>query len=122
MKMDFDSLDEAGMMMGSGDISVIDDRAGIVDIVRQRLEFLGGESCGKCTPCREGLFALKNTLTRICDGQGKEEDIEFLEETAKTVKEASLCQFGGTAANPVLTTLKHFREEYEACISNKGGK
>lgn len=118
MKMDFDSLSEAGMMLGSGDINVIDDRASLVEVVRQRLEFLAGESCGKCTPCREGLFALKNTLARICGGEGKEEDIGFLEETAKTVKDASLCQFGGTAPNPVLTTLQYFREEYEAHIRN----
>jgi NADH-quinone oxidoreductase subunit F len=107
------------MMMGSGDITVIDDRASLVEVVLHSLEFLAGESCGKCTPCREGLFALKNTLTRICGGEGKEWDIDFLEETAKTVKETSLCLFGGTAPNPVLTTLQYFREEYQTCIGNK---
>jgi NADH-quinone oxidoreductase subunit F len=119
IKMDFDSLKEAGMMMGSGDIAVIDDRTSIVEAVLRSVEFLAGESCGKCTPCREGLFALKNTLVRISGGEGKEEDIEFLEETAKMVKDTSLCQFGGTAPNPILTTLKYFREEYETQTGNK---
>lgn len=118
-KMDFDSLEEAGMMMGSGDIAVVDDRTSMVEAALRSLEFLAGKSCGKCTPCREGLFALKNTLARISSGEGKPEDIEFLEETAKMVKDASLCQFGGTAPNPVLTTLKYFREEYETEAGNK---
>jgi NADH:ubiquinone oxidoreductase subunit F (NADH-binding) len=119
IKMDFDSLSEAGMIMGTGDIAVIDERTSMVEAARRCLEFLAGESCGKCTPCREGLFALKNTLIRISSGEGKEEDIEFLEETAKTVKETSLCRFGGTAPNPVLTTLKYFREDYETQTRDK---
>jgi len=88
-------------------------------VARYFVEFLVDESCGKCTPCREGLFALLNTLNRICGGEGKEGDIEFLEETSKTVIDASLCQLGGSAPNPVLSTLRYFRDEYEEHINMK---
>lgn len=119
MKVDFDSLTEAGSMMGSGGMIVMNDRTCMVDVARYFVEFLVDESCGKCTPCREGLYALTNTLKRICSGEGKPGDIEFLEETSKTVIDASLCQLGGSAPNPVLSTLRYFREEYEEHINEK---
>jgi NADH:ubiquinone oxidoreductase subunit F (NADH-binding)/NADH:ubiquinone oxidoreductase subunit E len=119
MKVDFDSLTEAGSMMGSGGMIVMDDRTCMVDVARYFVEFLVDESCGKCTPCREGLYALANTLKRICSGEGKQGDIDFLEETSKTIIDASLCQLGGSAPNPVLSTLRYFREEYEEHIKEK---
>ncbi|MBI5241407.1 MAG: SLBB domain-containing protein [Elusimicrobia bacterium] len=119
MKVDFDSLTEAGSMMGSGGMIVMDDRTCMVDVARYFVDFLTDESCGKCTPCREGLHAMNETLQRICAGQGKAGDIEFLEEVAQTVNAASLCQLGGTAGNPVLSTLRYFRREYEEHIRQK---
>ncbi|MCP4180454.1 MAG: NADH-quinone oxidoreductase subunit F [bacterium] len=116
MKIDFDSLSEAGSMMGSGGLIVMDDKTCMVDVARYFTDFLVNESCGKCTPCREGLYALSNTLKRICEGKGKESDIEFLKELADTITEASLCQLGGSAANPVLSTILYFRDEYEEHI------
>ncbi len=116
MPVDFDSLTEAGSMMGSGGMIVMDDKTCMVDVARYFINFLVDESCGKCAPCREGLHALSNTLTRICNGQGAEGDIEFLEELSATVLEASLCQLGGSAPNPVLSTIRYFRHEYEEHI------
>ena len=104
MKMDFDSLGEAGMMMGSGDITVIDDRADLVEIVRQRLEFLSGESCGKCTPCREGLFALKNTLTRIFISSSAFDNIRTIVQQLILIREfffASKPDSGGARVNAI---------------------
>ncbi len=112
MPVDFDSLTEAGSMMGSGGMIVMDDRTCMVDVARYFIEFLIDESCGKCTPCREGLFALNKILSRICNGEGREEDIEQLKSLSETIKETSLCQLGGSAPNPVLSTLKYFEEEY----------
>ncbi|MDQ1350624.1 MAG: hypothetical protein QG657_926 [Acidobacteriota bacterium] len=119
LPLDFESLDEAGAMMGSGNILVMDDKTCIPEVVRSRVEFLAEESCGRCTPCREGLFALKNALNRICGGDGKENDIQFLEDVAKTIAETSLCNFGAVAANPVLSSLRYFKGEYEDHIKNK---
>jgi len=119
MKVDFDSLSEAGSMMGSGGMIVMDDKTCMVDVARYFVDFLIDESCGKCTACREGLWALSKTLERICSGKGKKDDIKFLEETSETISAASLCQLGGTAANPVLSTIKYFREEYEEHINNR---
>ncbi len=119
MKVDFDSLTEAGSMMGSGGMVVMDDKTCMVDVARYFIDFLVDESCGKCTPCREGLYALSRTLGRICNGQGREGDIEFLEQTAETVRAASLCQLGGSAPNPVLSTIRYFRDEYEEHIKQK---
>jgi len=116
MPVDFDSLTEAGSMMGSGGMIVMDDRTCMVDVARYFVHFLMDESCGKCTPCREGLFALNNVLTRICNGQGREDDLAFMEEIADTMAATSLCQLGATAANPVLSTIRYFREEYEEHI------
>jgi len=119
MPVDFDSLTELGSMMGSGGMIVMDDRTCMVDVARYFVDFLVDESCGKCTPCREGLYALSKILRRICDGQGQDSDLTLLEEICDTVKEASLCQLGGSAPNPVLSTLKYFRDEYEAHIREK---
>ncbi len=119
MKIDFDSLTEAGSMMGSGGMIVMNDRTCMVDVARYFVDFLVDESCGKCTPCREGLHALKNTLERLCKGEGKEGDIEFLEEVSGTIIDTSLCQLGGSAPNPVLSTLRYFREEYQEHIKEK---
>lgn len=119
LPMDFESLNEAGAMMGSGNIWVMDDKTCIPDVVCSRVEFLADESCGRCTPCREGLFALKNALNRICSGQGKENDIQFLDDVAKTISETSLCNFGAVAVKPVLSSLRYFKKEYEDHIKNK---
>ncbi|MCU0661085.1 MAG: SLBB domain-containing protein [Myxococcota bacterium] len=119
LKVDFDSLTEAGSMMGSGGMIVMDDRSCIVDVARYFINFLTDESCGKCTPCREGLFALNRTLTKICDGQGTPDDLAFLEELSQTVAAASLCQLGASAPNPVLSALRYFKAEFEAHINDK---
>jgi len=119
MPVDFDSLTEAGSMMGSGGMIVMDDQTCMVDVARYFVDFLVDESCGKCTPCREGLFALAETLGRICGGRGREGDVEFLEELSATVRDTSLCQLGGSAPNPVLSTLRYFRDEYLEHIRDK---
>ncbi|MBU1533872.1 4Fe-4S binding protein, partial [Myxococcota bacterium] len=109
----------AGSMMGSGGMIVMDDKTCMVDVARYFIDFLMDESCGKCTPCREGLHILHKILARITTGQGQEGDIELLEEVAATIGETSLCQLGATAPNPVLSTLKYFRSEYEEHILHK---
>lgn len=114
--MDFDRLKAAGSMIGSGGIIVMDDRSCMVEVARYYVNFLCGESCGKCTPCREGLRRMLEILTDICEGRGREEDIETLEMLAETMGDASLCALGKTAMNPVMTTLQNFRYEYEAHI------
>lgn len=119
MKVDFDSLSEVGSMMGSGGMIVMDENTCMVDVARYFIDFLVDESCGKCTPCREGLYAMKNILSRICNGEGKEGDIEALEELSETIIATSLCQLGGSAPNPVLSTIKYFRHEYEQHIKEK---
>jgi len=119
MKVDFDSLTKAGSMMGSGGMIVMDEKTCMVDVARYFVDFLIDESCGKCTPCREGLHILSKTLQRICNGEGKESDLDFLEEVSDTLSEGSLCQLGGTAANPVMSTLKYFKEEYIEHIKEK---
>jgi len=119
MKVDFDSLSEAGSMMGSGGMIVMDDQTCMVDVARYFINFLIDESCGKCTPCREGLFALSKILTRITKGEGREDDLEQLQELSETIEASSLCQLGGTAPNPVLTTLRYFEDEYIKHIKDK---
>ncbi|MCK4236123.1 MAG: NAD(P)H-dependent oxidoreductase subunit E, partial [Candidatus Krumholzibacteria bacterium] len=119
MEIDFDSLTEAGSMMGSGGLIVMNDKTCMVDVARYFINFLVDESCGKCTACREGLHHLNNILTRICNGEGKKGDIETLEELCHTVQEASLCQLGASAPNPVLSTINYFRDEYEQHIRKK---
>ncbi len=115
----FDELTQAGSMMGSGGMIVMDEDTCMVDVARYFIEFLTDESCGKCVPCREGLRQMLKILTRITRGEGREGDIELLETLSETAKEASLCALGKSAPNPFLSTLRYFREEYEAHIRDK---
>ena len=117
--VDFDELTKAGSMMGSGGMIVMDEDTCMVDVARYFLNFLAEESCGKCAPCREGLRQMLNTLNNICTGKGKEGDIELLEEISEVVRDASLCALGTTAPNPVMSTIRYFRDEYEAHIKEK---
>jgi NADH-quinone oxidoreductase subunit F len=119
LPVDFERLTEAGSMMGSGGMIVMDEDNCTVDIARYFVNFLTEESCGKCVPCREGLDRMLDILTDITEGRGKEGDIELLEELGDLLKEASLCALGTTASNPVLSTIKYFRGEYEAHIREK---
>ncbi len=114
--VDFDSLTEAGSMMGSGGMIVMDDKDCVVDVARYFLRFLEDESCGKCLPCRLGLQSMLQFLDGFASGQGSVEDIEDLKSLARAVQDGSLCALGGSAPNPVLTTLRYFAEEYEAHI------
>ncbi len=116
LPIDYDSLLDVGAMMGSGGMVVMDDGTCMVDVARFFLNFTQSESCGKCTPCREGTKRMLEILNRICDGEGKDGDIELLEELATHIKETALCGLGQSAPNPVLSTLKYFRNEYEAHI------
>jgi NADH-quinone oxidoreductase subunit F len=117
--IDFDSLVGAGAIMGSGGLIVLDDSTCMVDLARFFLSFTSDESCGKCFPCRLGLKKMLEVLNKIVSGNGELKDVEFLENLAKSIMETSLCGLGKTAPNPVLTTLKYFREEYEAHIIEK---
>ncbi|MFO8089769.1 MAG: NADH-ubiquinone oxidoreductase-F iron-sulfur binding region domain-containing protein [Desulfatiglandaceae bacterium] len=119
LQVGFDELTGAGSMMGSGGMIVMDEDTCMVDVARYFLEFLSDESCGKCVPCREGIRQMLKILTNITKGKGKEGDIELLEELAEVVSGASLCALGKSAPNPFLSTLKYFREEYEAHIKEK---
>jgi NADH-quinone oxidoreductase subunit F len=115
----FDELTQAGSMMGSGGMIVMDEETCMVDVARYFIEFLTDESCGKCVPCREGLRQMHRILTNITQGKGMEGDIELLEELSETAVEASLCALGKSAPNPFLSTLRYFRDEYEAHINDK---
>ncbi len=117
--IDFDELTKLGSMMGSGGTVVMDEDTCMVDTARYFISFCCEESCGKCIPCREGLRTLREILTDICEGKGQEGDIEAIEDIAKVMQDASLCALGTTAANPALTTLKYFRDEYQAHIKEK---
>jgi len=119
LPVDFEELTKVGSMMGSGGMIVMDEDTCMVDVARYFLSFLRDESCGKCTSCREGIKQMLEILTRITQGKGKEGDIELLEELSEVVKDTSLCALGGTAPNPVLTTIRYFRDEYEAHIKDK---
>lgn len=116
LPIDYDSLLEAGAMMGSGGLVVMDNETCMVDVARFFLDFTQSESCGKCTPCREGTKRMLEILERITSGEGQEGDIERLERLAENTKETSLCGLGQSAPNPVLSTLQYFRDEYEAHI------
>jgi len=105
--------------MGSGGMIVMDENTCMVDVAKYFVNFLMNESCGKCTPCREGLAQMKQLLTEITEGRGTHEHLRLLEELSEVVKDTSLCQLGATAPNPVLTTLRYFRDEYEAHIKEK---
>jgi NADH:ubiquinone oxidoreductase subunit F (NADH-binding)/Pyruvate/2-oxoacid:ferredoxin oxidoreductase delta subunit len=116
LPIDYESLAEVGSMMGSGGLVVMDEDTCMVDMARYFLTFAQDESCGACTPCRVGTKLMLNILTKITDGHGTAEDLATLEEVARTVKETSVCGLGKTAPNPVLTTLRYFRDEYVAHI------
>jgi NADH-quinone oxidoreductase subunit F len=115
----FGKLAEIGSMMGSGGMIVMDENTCMVEISRYFINFLVEESCGQCTPCREGLTRMREILTRITQGEGREGDIELLEEIGQFTNSFSLCGLGTSAANPVLSTIRYFREEYDAHIRNK---
>lgn len=115
-RVDYDSLIELGAMMGSGGLVVMDEETCMVDVARYFLQFTQEESCGKCTPCREGTKRMLEILERICAGEGEPEDLDALERLAQTIKMTSLCGLGQSAPNPVLATLRYFREEYESHI------
>lgn len=117
--IDYDSVTATGAIMGSGGMVVMDETTCMVDLARFFLDFTQKESCGKCTFCRIGTKRMLEILTRICEGEGKQGDIELLEELSHHIKNTSLCGLGQTAPNPVLTTIKYFRNEYEAHINNK---
>jgi NADH-quinone oxidoreductase subunit F/NADP-reducing hydrogenase subunit HndC len=119
LSVDYDSLIQAGAMMGSGGLVVMDEETCMVDLSKFFLSFTQAESCGKCTPCREGTKRMLEILIRITEGEGKEGDIELLEKLAKGIKATALCGLGQTAPNPVLSTLRYFRSEYEAHIRDK---
>ena len=116
LEVDFDTLTAAGSMMGSGGMIVMDQRTCMVDVARYYINFLAEESCGKCVPCREGLKNILAILTDICQGRGQVNDLELLTEICTAMSEAALCGLGKSAANPVTSTLKYFREEYLAHI------
>ena len=118
-EVDYDSLIKAGAMMGSGGLVVMDETTCMVDIARFFLNFTRAESCGKCIPCRIGLKIMLEILERITQGEGREGDLELLEDMAYDIKKSSLCGLGQTAPNPVLSTLRYFRHEYEAHIKDK---
>jgi NADH-quinone oxidoreductase subunit F len=117
--VDYDSVNATGAIMGSGGMVVMDETTCMVDIARFFLDFTRKESCGKCTFCRVGTMRMLEILTRITDGEGKQGDIELLEDLSVHIKDGSLCGLGQTAPNPVLTTIKYFRDEYEAHIRDK---
>jgi NADH:ubiquinone oxidoreductase subunit F (NADH-binding)/NAD-dependent dihydropyrimidine dehydrogenase PreA subunit len=119
LPIDYESLTKAGSMMGSGGMIVMDEDTCMVDIARYFLNFTQEESCGKCPSCRLGTKHMVQILNRITEGKGREGDIEFLEDIGKNVELTSLCGLGQTAANPVLTTIKYFRDEYLAHIKEK---
>jgi len=119
LPVDYESVTKAGAIMGSGGLIVMDSSTCMVDLARYYLEFVQDESCGKCTPCRVGTKRMLEILERITLGKGEENDIEVLEELAESIKDASLCGLGQTAPNPVLTTLRYFRDEYESHVKEK---
>ncbi len=118
-QVDYESLSSLGAIMGSGGMVVMDQDNCMVDVARYFTEFTYSESCGKCTPCREGLSQMRDILTRITKGKGEIKDLTILENLAYVIKDSSLCGLGQTSANPVLTTLKYFRNEYETHINEK---
>ena len=119
LSVDYESLTQAGSIMGSGGMVVMDENTCMVDVARYFLSFTQAESCGKCVPCRLGTKQMLDVLEDITKGKGKLEDLDLLQNLAESVKAGSLCALGGTAPNPVLTTLRYFREEYEEHIIEK---
>jgi NADH:ubiquinone oxidoreductase subunit F (NADH-binding)/(2Fe-2S) ferredoxin/NAD-dependent dihydropyrimidine dehydrogenase PreA subunit len=119
IQVDYESLTKAGCIMGSGGMIVMDETTCMVEVARYFLSFTQEESCGKCVPCRIGTKRMLERLTAICEGRGEEGDLEFLEEMAYSIKDSALCGLGQTAPNPVLTTIRYFRDEYIAHIEEK---
>ena len=119
LPMDYESLAQVGAIMGSGGLIIMDETTCIVDIAKYFMTFTQSESCGKCVPCRMGIRRMLEMLTKFTEGKGKVEDLELLEELAVTVKDSSLCGLGQTAPNPVITTLKYFRDEYLTHIEER---
>jgi len=119
MPLDYESLTSVGSMMGSGGLVVMDEKTCMVDVARYFTNFLAEESCGKCSSCRIGLQRMREILTDICKGKGKEGDVELLEQLGTVIKNASMCGLGQTSANPVLSTIRYFRDEYDAHILKK---
>lgn len=119
LPVDFDSLTEAGSMMGSGGMIVMDDRTCMVDVARYFLNFLVEESCGKCVPCREGLYQLHDLCVKICEGKATEDDLALMERLSRVIQKASLCGLGQSGPNPFLSTIMYFRDEYLAHIKDK---
>ena len=117
--VDYEAISQAGAIMGSGGVIVMDDRTCMVDMARFFMDFIQDESCGKCTPCREGTRRQLEILTRICEGKGVPGDLRTLEDLAAVITDASLCGLGQTASNPILSALRHFRDEFEAHIQEK---
>jgi len=119
LPVDFDELSKVGSMMGSGGMIVMDDKSCMVDFAKFYITFLEGESCGKCLPCREGLQQMREILTAITEGRGKMSDLKLLEELSDTLRDAALCALGSSAPNPVMSSLKYFRDEYVAHIKDR---
>lgn len=119
LPIDYETLAQAGSSMGAGGMVVLDEDSCMVDIAHFFLTFTMNESCGKCIPCREGIKQMYNLVSNIVTGKGREHDIELLEELGQIIRDSSLCALGGSATNPVLTTIKYFRDEYEAHIIDK---
>ncbi len=119
LPLDFDSLKKVGAIIGSGGLVVMDKHTCMVEVARFFMNFTQNESCGKCVPCREGTKRMLEILNRIVDGKGEDGDIELLEELGETISATALCGLGKTAAGPVLSTIKYFRDEYKAHIYNK---
>jgi ferredoxin len=119
LPVDFDELTRAGSMMGSGGMIVMDEDSCMVDVAKYFINFLREESCGKCVPCREGLGVMASILENISNGNGKPEDIDSLEDLSQVIIDTSLCQLGGSAPNPVLSTIRYFRQEYMSHVRDK---
>ncbi|MDO8687946.1 MAG: NADH-ubiquinone oxidoreductase-F iron-sulfur binding region domain-containing protein, partial [Dehalococcoidales bacterium] len=119
LPVDYENLAKAGSIMGSGGMLIADEDTCMVDMARFFLSFVQNESCGKCVPCRIGTRQMLNIMERITQGEGQHGDIEHLEQLSQLIKSTSLCALGQTAPNPVLTTIRYFRDEYEAHIEEK---
>jgi len=119
LKIDYDEITKTGAIMGSGGLIFLDETSCMVDLAKYFLNFTQNESCGKCTFCRIGTKRMLEILDRITLGEGKDGDIELLQDLAYKIKNGSICGLGQTAPNPVLTTIKYFRQEYEAHIHDK---